>query len=237
MPVAVDTSGVLAGKTITAVTAGGAQTCALADGMAYCWGLNDFGQLGNNSRTESTAPVAVDTSGVLAGKTITAVTAGGVHTCAVADGRAYCWGNNQVGQLGNNTLWDSPLPVVVDASGAMAGTVVTAIDAGGMYTASLATDIPAAPVTPTVATPGKVTGVKAVVKKGKVKLTWKAVAGATSYRARISKPGGKKYKAWKTTTKRVFKTQVKKGKKYRFQVRAVNAAGRGPVTTVRFKGK
>ena len=64
-----------------------------------------------------------------------------------------------------------------------------------------------------------------------------AGAGATSYRVRISKPGGKKYKAWKTTTKRVFKAKVKKGKKYRFQVAAVGAGGRGPVTTIRFKGK
>jgi hypothetical protein len=35
----------------------------------------------------------------------------------------------------------------------------------------------------------------------------------------------------------VSKATVKKGKKYRFQVAAVNAAGRGPVTTIRFKGK
>ena len=80
-------------------------------------------------------------------------------------------------------------------------------------------------------------GVKAVVKKGKVKITWKAVPAATSYRVRISKPGGKKYKAWKTTSKRVFKAKVRKGKKYRFQVAAIAAGGRGPVTTIRFKGK
>jgi fibronectin type 3 domain-containing protein len=82
-----------------------------------------------------------------------------------------------------------------------------------------------------------VTGVTARVKKGTVKVTWNPVDGDTSYRVRISKPGGKKYKAWKTTSKRVFKPTVKKGKKYRFQVVAVNAAGRGPVKTIRFKGK
>ena len=41
--------------------------------------------------------MAVDTSGVLAGKTVTAITAGGYHTCAVADGKAYCWGDNDPG--------------------------------------------------------------------------------------------------------------------------------------------
>ena len=80
-------------------------------------------------------------------------------------------------------------------------------------------------------------GVKAVVKKGKVKITWKAVPAATCYRVRISKPGGKKYKTWKTISKRVFKAKVRKGKKYRVQVAAVAARGRGPVTTIRFKGK
>ena len=71
------------------------------------------------------------------------------------------------------------------------------------------------------------TGVKAMVRKGKVKITWKAVPAATSYRVRISKPGGKKYKAWKTTTKRVFKAKVRKGKKYRFQVAAIGPVGAG----------
>ena len=70
-----------------------------------------------------------------------------------------------------------------------------------------------------------------------MKITWKAVPTATSYRVRISKPGGKKYKAWKTTTKRVFKATVRKGKKYRFQVAARRTGGRGPTTTIRFKGK
>ena len=47
--------------------------------------------------------MAVDASGVLAGTTVTAITAGFGHTCAVADSAAYCWGYNNDGQLGNNT--------------------------------------------------------------------------------------------------------------------------------------
>ena len=60
---------------------------------------------------------------------------------------------------------------------------------------------------------------------------------ATSYQVRISKPGGKKYKAWKTTRKQVFTAKVRKGKKYRFQVAAIGAGGLGPVTSIRFKDK
>lgn len=122
---------------------------------------------------------------------------------------------------------------------------VTARNAIGMSAASAlsAPVTPAAPAPPVqppappVQPPTELSGVKATLGKGSVMVTWKASAGATSYWVRISKPGGKKYKAWKTTTKRVFKAKVKKGKKYRFQVVAVGAGGRGPVTTIGFKGK
>ena len=63
------------------------------------------------------------------------------------------------------------------------------------------------------------------------------MTAATSYRVRISKPGGKRYKKWKTTSMRVFKAKARKGKKYRFQVAAVGVGGRGPTTTKRFKAK
>ena len=85
--------------------------------------------------------------------------------------------------------------------------------------------------------PGKVPGVKAKVRKGKATITWKATTGADSYRVRISKPGGKKYKAAKIVRSMKFKAKVKKGKKYRFQIAAVGPAGNGPTTTIRFKGK
>jgi hypothetical protein len=87
------------------------------------------------------------------------------------------------------------------------------------------------------ARPGKVKGVKVKVRKGTAKVSWKRAAGAKSYKARISKPGGTKYNKWKTTSKRVFKAKVRKGKKYRFQVAATGSGGRGPITTKRFKGK
>jgi alpha-tubulin suppressor-like RCC1 family protein/type II secretory pathway pseudopilin PulG len=122
--------GAMAGKSATKIAAGGYFSCAIADGAAYCWGDNGRGQLGNNSVINSGLPVAVDATGVLAGKTVTAISAGSRHACAVADGAAYCWGDNAKGELGNGTYTNSLTPVAVTATGALAGKTVTAISAG-----------------------------------------------------------------------------------------------------------
>jgi hypothetical protein len=136
LPVAVDTSGALAGQSLTHITAAAFHTCALdAAGAAYCWGGNDFGELGDGSAGGSTVPVAVDTSGVLADKTLTQVAAAGeYHTCALdSTGAAYCWGFNGDGQLGNGSTTDSTVPVAVDMSGVLAGRTLTRIAPGAGY--------------------------------------------------------------------------------------------------------
>src|ERR1035438_1193406 len=53
-----------------AITAGGAFSCDLQAGNAYCWGNNDYGQLGDGSSTASSFPVPVDAGGLLAGKSL-----------------------------------------------------------------------------------------------------------------------------------------------------------------------
>ena len=117
IPVAVNTTGVLAGKTIKQISAGSFHTCAIAsDNKAYCWGSGTSGQLGNNLYTNSSIPVAVNTTGVLAGKTIKQISAGTSHTCAIAsDDKAYCWGSGSFGALGNNSAANSSVPVRVYA--------------------------------------------------------------------------------------------------------------------------
>jgi alpha-tubulin suppressor-like RCC1 family protein len=129
-----NTSGVLAGKSITAVSSEGGVTCAVADARAYCWGSPFAGRLGNNTYTEDlgaplSPPVPVDTSGVLAGKTATAISVGPLHVCVLADGKAYCWGSNFTGGLGHGRNNGSGVPVAVDTSGVLAGKTVTAISA------------------------------------------------------------------------------------------------------------
>ena len=142
VPSAVTTSGVLSGKTIKSISAGGMSACAIAsDNNAYCWGQNSSGQLGNNSTSSSLVPVAVTTSGVLSGKTIKSISAGGMSACAIAsDNNAYCWGQNSSGQLGNNSTSDSLVPVAVSTSGVLSGKAVFAISEGADFTCALASD-------------------------------------------------------------------------------------------------
>jgi alpha-tubulin suppressor-like RCC1 family protein len=139
VPVAVDTSGVLAGKILTQISAGYNGTCALdTAGAVYCWGGNVNGELGDGTMTSSDVPVAVDTSGVLAGKTLIQISAGTIHACAVdSAGAAYCWGGNGSGQLGDPAAGDSAVPVAVATSGVLAGKALTQISAGYHQTCTI----------------------------------------------------------------------------------------------------
>lgn len=123
-PDAVRTDGVLSGRTVATVAAGGAHSCVVADGLAFCWGSNANGQLGNGSTTSVNTPIAVDVSGVLMGRRVSQLAAGGAHTCAIADGKAFCWGLGTSGQLGNSAATTSSVPVAVAAS-TMSASVVS----------------------------------------------------------------------------------------------------------------
>lgn len=109
-PVAVDTT-VMKGK-VTAIASGNGTVCAIADGKVYCWGNGTGGNLGNGSLSNLTTPVAVDRS--IMNGTVTDIAMSGLTTCAIAGGKAYCWGTGAQGQLGNGiTVATSTTPVKV----------------------------------------------------------------------------------------------------------------------------
>ncbi|TAH33182.1 hypothetical protein EYC59_05280 [Candidatus Saccharibacteria bacterium] len=107
VPTAVNTSGVLGGKNIARVAAGYRHTCAIGDGDIYCWGNNNFGQLGNGvTSSPQLSPVAVVNTGAMGGRSMADIATGRYTSCAVSTlasgGGVYCWGANDDGQLGDN---------------------------------------------------------------------------------------------------------------------------------------
>ena len=95
------------GHTWTSVSGGRYHTCGVTTvGDAYCWGSDQYGQLGDGTTTDSSVPVLVS-----GGHTWASVSGDSCGMTTVGD--AYCWGSNQYGQLGDGITTDSNVPVLV----------------------------------------------------------------------------------------------------------------------------
>ena len=133
------------GLSFTAVAADGGHTCGLTSaGAAYCWGDDYYGQLGDGSFTTTPRLTPVAVSGSLS---FSAVAAGGSlfvgnstygavqesHTCGLTGtGTAYCWGDNDHGELGTGSTTPSPTPLAVSG-----GLRFSAIVAGPIHSCGL----------------------------------------------------------------------------------------------------
>lgn len=142
VPVVVDATGALAGRTITSIEAGYYSTTAIDSmGATYAWGHGGYGQLGNGTTAHASVPVAVDAHGVLSGVRVVQVAAGWDHMIAVSDdGKAFAWGSNGSGQLGTGTTASSLVPVAVDATGVLSGITVTQLAVGSTHSLALSAD-------------------------------------------------------------------------------------------------
>ena len=111
----------------TQIDAGESHTCALqASGVAYCWGRNVNGQLGDGTTTDRYAPVAVT-----GGLTFKSIGTGYQHTCGLTvAGKAYCWGRNAASELGNGTTTGSLTPVEVSGGHTFASLWVGGVTCG-----------------------------------------------------------------------------------------------------------
>lgn len=108
-------------KPIVSIAVGSKFTCATdgpsGTGQVYCWGANDFGQLGNDfaftyASAQPMAVVNID-NGTGTSPAV-GVTAFDSFACAwLADKTVWCWGRNDFGQLGNGNLDVQTLPVQV----------------------------------------------------------------------------------------------------------------------------
>jgi len=146
LPVTVNTTGILPGKRITQISAGGQHSLLLSsDGQVFGFGENRYGQLGigTTSKQES-LPVAVSTTGVLQGKIIAQISAGYAYSLLLSsDGQVFGFGQNQGGQLGRGietTTWTEPRPVAVNTTGVLQGKIIIQISAGLVHSLVLSSD-------------------------------------------------------------------------------------------------
>jgi alpha-tubulin suppressor-like RCC1 family protein len=124
------------GRQFTLLAASIRHTCGLdAAGAAFCWGFGLGGQLGDGSRTNSTAPLPV--AGGLRFASLTGSAASG-STCGLTPGGdAWCWGINTGGVLGNGMNKESSfVPSPLATSSKLVGVSLgdqhgCALDAGG----------------------------------------------------------------------------------------------------------
>jgi len=101
------------------------------DGLAWCWGDNDKGQLGTTEALPTRTPDRNPNGGApepipyaplpvrVAGNGVFRhLSAGNRHTCGLTvGGSVLCWGANETGQLGDGSTVDRPTPVAVAIEG------------------------------------------------------------------------------------------------------------------------
>ncbi len=125
---------------VTAISAGVQHACALRDdGTVWCWGFNNFGQLGDATTTQATRAVQVQK---VAGTPLTDVVklaSGDEHNCVIDSAtNVSCWGRNLEGQLGTGTPTQAAQAVaVLVAPGGAAFTGVLAIAPGVDHTCAI----------------------------------------------------------------------------------------------------
>lgn len=127
------------GRVFRALDAGGDFTCGLTDGnAAYCWGSHAWGELGTGDLElfSSYAPVAV-----VGGHEFAQPVSGWMHACGLTgSGEAYCWGENEIGTVGNGSVsppgaWPAePTPSLVTG-----GLTFSQLGAGIRYSCGLTT--------------------------------------------------------------------------------------------------
>ena len=90
------------GKSYAQAAFGRLHVCGLNSGSVECWGSGYYGQVGGARGVDRSTPGSVS-----GGVTFASITSGPNSdlNCGISTaGRAYCWGNGELGQLGNGTL-------------------------------------------------------------------------------------------------------------------------------------
>ncbi|OGP04436.1 MAG: hypothetical protein A2Z91_00505 [Deltaproteobacteria bacterium GWA2_38_16] len=107
-------------------------TCAIIGSGLKCWGENNFGQLGDGTKTNRLKPVFVSELTM----DVSAISVGSGHACAIQHGKLKCWGYGEEGQLGGNSSGKgviAPFPIPVSNL----GSDVVSVSAGYNHTCAI----------------------------------------------------------------------------------------------------
>ena len=121
------------GVTFTQISTGNDHSLAMgSDGNTYAWGNSSSGQVGDGTKVERRRPVIVQAPTLV---TFTQVSAGYYHSLALdSDGKAYGWGDNYDGAVGDGTTTERITPVPVQMP---AGITFTQVSGGGYHSLAL----------------------------------------------------------------------------------------------------
>src|SRR5438034_1267508 len=144
----VDASGVVFGvspgsATITAADESKSGTATgTVSGVAYCWGLDYYGELGAGTPGAQICgfegiPCSTTSLAVAGGRSFSSLAAGWEQSCALqqGDAAAYCWGDNTYGALGNGSTANSRTPVAVSG-----GRAFVSVGTGNIFACGLTAD-------------------------------------------------------------------------------------------------
>jgi alpha-tubulin suppressor-like RCC1 family protein len=103
------------GMTFAALTAGSGFACGLTTaGEAHCWGYGGMGNLGDGEKIDGGNKYSARPVRVVGERTFASIRAASQYACALTpDGKAWCWGNNALGTLGDPTASGSSTPIPV----------------------------------------------------------------------------------------------------------------------------
>jgi len=125
------------------VSTGGHYACSLDEkNNPVCWGNNSKGQLGNYLGVVTNSyPYLIYMNGALSGKKVNVVRSGYSHVCAITDdNKAYCWGDNSSGALGNGSSSSTSFryyPSPVNTDGVLKDKKITDVAPGTVHTCAI----------------------------------------------------------------------------------------------------
>jgi len=129
-PVAI-ARGEMPNTNVSAVAAGEVQTCAVHTGEVYCWGQNASVQLGFIGTQQLTPKKVPNVSQGFQNTGVTKLTSSFGATCAIQNGKLFCWGEDDAigGKLGQNI--GSDVPSAIPSGNGFSNTNVSAASMGG----------------------------------------------------------------------------------------------------------